>query len=89
MNKRGMFKYFVIVILIIIVYLLYFHTSETKEIAGMLAAKWDPLAFDFDNRTVNLKLANATEIAHAVVLDAAEKAEQIDGESIAESLLEE
>jgi len=76
MNNRGMIKIFIILILIVVIVLLYFQTEATKELVGMAFSSFDPLQIDEENKTVTVNFANASEVAHQVILEAADDAEE-------------
>jgi hypothetical protein len=86
MNKRGFVKEIVMLVLIFVICLLYFYTEPTKDVIGMLVSDFDAVDFDNSNGTVTVQLANASELAHKVVLQAAEKAAEVSGnDSISEN----
>ena len=80
MNNRGFVKTLLIIVLLILVILLYFYTDQTKDLVGMLSSSWEPIDIDPENKTVTLQFANASEVAHKVLLDA----EEISNESFSE-----
>jgi hypothetical protein len=68
MNNRGYVRNFAIVVLLVLVILLYFYTGPTKELVGMTVNAWDPVDVDEENKSVTIKFADASKIAHKVVL---------------------
>jgi hypothetical protein len=68
MNNRGYIRNLAIVVLLLLVVLLYFYTGPTKDIVGMLVTAWDPVDIDDENKSITIQFADASEIAHKVVL---------------------
>ena len=81
MNNRGMVRWVIIVLLLVSVVLLYFYTDPTKELVGMLVNVWDPVDIDDENKSVTIQFADASKIAHKVVLG--EVNESVDSNSTA------
>jgi hypothetical protein len=68
MNNRGYIRNLAIIMLLVLVVLLYFYTGPTKEIVGMLVTAWDPVDIDNENKSITIKFADASKMAHKVVL---------------------
>lgn len=80
MNNRGILRFFTVLFLILLLLLIYFYTEPVKEIVGMVVDAWEPISFDDSNKTVTLKLANASELAHQVVLEDADSSDSDSGD---------
>ena len=68
MNNRGYAQNLIIVLLLALVVLLYFYTGPTKDIVGMIVNTWDPVDIDDENKSITIQFADASKMAHKVVL---------------------
>ena len=69
MNKKGILKGLLILILVAFIILLYHYTEPTKEIVGMAVATWEPINLNLEQKELTFRFSDLENITQNITKD--------------------